>query len=281
MNNTKETDTMRAQVIELKDKLRGAWKEQEESEENHKKIVEDLRKTITTLQEKNRQELVSAESDYKKRAHELETQLHKHRDRTIALLIEKDREIDKLRANSPEKDFSRFKVNQLDSTAEGEKTKDESPSSEETAAVSHLLSRPPGVAAGENTLLHFTEEMGRMKVEMNTLRKHKRQLETTLREMELNHSSQDEKYKEQITLLKEEIQIAERNKSRESANLEYLKNVVFQYMVCTDSQGRNKMFNAISIILQFSPKEKQAVHSHHQGWWGTSYSSSSATTKKT
>lgn len=60
-------------------------------------------------------------------------------------------------------------------------------------------------------------------------------------------------------VLKAEVQRLDRNQSREGVNLEYLKNVIYQYMVATDSVGQQAIFNAIATILHFSPKEKKAV----------------------
>lgn len=53
----------------------------------------------------------------------------------------------------------------------------------------------------------------------------------------------------------------ERCKTREGANLEYLKNVIISYIVSKDPDGRRHMMNAISAVLQFTPAETQAINS--------------------
>lgn len=58
-------------------------------------------------------------------------------------------------------------------------------------------------------------------------------------------------------MLKEEIRRLDRTQSREGINLEYLKNIVFRYMMATEPVGRQAIFNAISTILHFSPQEKK------------------------
>ena len=64
---------------------------------------------------------------------------------------------------------------------------------------------------------------------------------------------------ELISVLKEEIRKLERDKKRnEGINLEYLKNVLIQY-IQADSAGKMRLFPVISTILQFSPAEKEAV----------------------
>ena len=126
-------------------------------------------------------------------------------------------------------------------------------------------------AGGETTLLHFAQEQARKDVEINALRKQKYGLETALRELQHGSMIKEQQAGEQMALLKEEIRRSERNLSRENANLEYLKNVVYKYMICTDSVGKQQMLNAISTILQFSPKEKNTVQQYiAQRWFGYS-----------
>lgn len=51
----------------------------------------------------------------------------------------------------------------------------------------------------------------------------------------------------------------ERCKSREGANLEYLKNVVLSYLLSTDSSCKAHMLNAIAAVLKFSDSEQQTI----------------------
>lgn len=44
-------------------------------------------------------------------------------------------------------------------------------------------------------------------------------------------------------------------RSRESANLEYLKNIVLRFMMSTSYSVKQQMITAIGTILEFSPKE--------------------------
>lgn len=52
----------------------------------------------------------------------------------------------------------------------------------------------------------------------------------------------------------------ERCKTREGANLEYLKNVIISYIVSKDADGKRHMMNAISAVLQFTPQETQTIN---------------------
>ena len=49
------------------------------------------------------------------------------------------------------------------------------------------------------------------------------------------------------------------NRSRETANLEYLKNIILHYM-CSANVGKDHMINAIATVLHFSPHEVSDDH---------------------
>lgn len=49
-------------------------------------------------------------------------------------------------------------------------------------------------------------------------------------------------------------------KSREGANLEYLKNVLINYLTTNDSSSKRHILNAISTVLQFTPDELEKVN---------------------
>uniref|UniRef100_A0A8C4QZ31 GRIP domain-containing protein n=1 Tax=Eptatretus burgeri TaxID=7764 RepID=A0A8C4QZ31_EPTBU len=57
----------------------------------------------------------------------------------------------------------------------------------------------------------------------------------------------------------EQIDKSSRDRSRDGASLEYLKNVVFRFLTLGDMRGRQHALNAIATVLQFSPKERKAV----------------------
>lgn len=49
------------------------------------------------------------------------------------------------------------------------------------------------------------------------------------------------------------------SKSREGANLEYLKNVFVNYLISTDSSSKRHMLNAISTVLRFTSSEMDKI----------------------
>lgn len=138
--------------------------------------------------------------------------------------------------------------------------------SSEDEAVTRLLTAPPG-GQGEMTLLYFAQEQARKDVDISALRKQKRDLEVSLRDLQLSTSSKQEQLYEEIDRLKEELRKRDRSISREGANLEYLKNVTYKFLICHDPVGKQQMLNAITTILQFSPQEKTTVQAQNKGWW--------------
>ncbi|XP_054331271.1 GRIP and coiled-coil domain-containing protein 2 isoform X5 [Pongo pygmaeus] len=72
---------------------------------------------------------------------------------------------------------------------------------------------------------------------------------------------------EQIKLLKSEIRRLERNQEREksAANLEYLKNVLLQFIFLKPGSERERLLPVINTMLQLSPEEKGKLAGIAQG----------------
>ncbi|XP_051762691.1 GRIP and coiled-coil domain-containing protein 2 isoform X4 [Ctenopharyngodon idella] len=72
---------------------------------------------------------------------------------------------------------------------------------------------------------------------------------------------------EQITLLKSEVRRLERNHEREKsvANLEYLKNVLLQFIFLRSGSERQALLPVIHTMLQLSPEEKSRLTAIAQG----------------
>ncbi|XP_034740496.1 GRIP and coiled-coil domain-containing protein 2 [Etheostoma cragini] len=72
---------------------------------------------------------------------------------------------------------------------------------------------------------------------------------------------------EQITLLKSEVRRLERNQEREKsvANLEYLKNVLLQFIFLQSGSERQALLPVIHTMLQLSPEEKTKLAAIAQG----------------
>ncbi|XP_065912974.1 GRIP and coiled-coil domain-containing protein 1-like [Dysidea avara] len=130
------------------------------------------------------------------------------------------------------------------------------------SAVKAILNKP--VADEEVKLLHFIQEQARRDAEISLARRKCIELEETISD----YHEREEKLIEQSTVLKEEIRRLERSRSRETANLEYLKNIILHYM-CSANVGKDHMINAIATVLHFSPHEVQLIKQNQSSWWGT------------
>lgn len=255
----------------MREKLKNLHIQFDEETDKHNQKLESLHLSLVGQQENHKEELAHVESEHRHQIGELEIEIKKQRERTVALLAEKDRELDILKSTS-QQGYENTYYSQLrnlpDSGASAEipRTLIQSNSSEEEA-LSRLLNIPP-IGQGEQSLLFYAQEQARKDVEINSLRKQKRQLESALRDLQISSSTKEESLHENIELLEEELRKRERDKSREGANLEYLKNVTYKFLTSSDPKAKQQMLNAITTILQFSPREKAVVHTHTKGWWG-------------
>ncbi|KAJ4441484.1 hypothetical protein ANN_11339 [Periplaneta americana] len=119
------------------------------------------------------------------------------------------------------------------------------------------LSRTGG---GESPhMLHYAHELARRDVEISNLRKAKHRLECALRELQRVATTEEDKHREEVDDLKEEVARLQRCQSREGANLEYLKNVVLSFLLSSDSNCKRHMLNAIAAVLKFSSSELERV----------------------
>lgn len=231
-------------------------------------MVDGLRRTMTAMQDQHRQELAAQASSARLHTIEIEAEIRRHRERTVALLSEKDRDIEALRRHHHAMTPPPYGTSPEAAGGAGAA----GACSEQDAAMAELLGRTALTATpmADTTLLHFAEEQARRDVEINTLRRQKHDMESALRGGKQTIALKEDEFAMEIEKLKEDVRKLERNKSRESANLEYLKNVVYQYMVSYNSLGRQQMLRAISTILQFSPKERERVQAViSRGWWGS------------
>lgn len=127
-----------------------------------------------------------------------------------------------------------------------------------------------GASASGGQILHYVEELARKEIEIQGLRRSKSQLESSVRELQMAALAMEHKMAQQKSRLHEELARLERNQSRESANLEYLKNVLLEFLLRSDASSQSHMFYAIATCLHFSPKEIQRVLQHHPKWKRTS-----------
>lgn len=95
--------------------------------------------------------------------------------------------------------------------------------------------------------------------ELNKLRHAKGELEYKLKQLADENTVDIDRLQNQIGILKDEIERCKLNSARDELNkenMEYVKNVVFQYMTTRDQNVKLSMINAIIQILKFTKSEK-------------------------
>ncbi|KAK3093734.1 hypothetical protein FSP39_019388 [Pinctada imbricata] len=257
----KEMESLKSQVADLREKIKTFHVQHEEAIQRANQRADSASKTVISLQEKHKQDLLHHQAEHQHQVSQLEIEIKKQRERTVSLLSEKDREIEVLRASTPV--FDGGYLAHIRNPPDAAASEEMQAKSEEEQAVHRLLK----MGQGEANLLYFSQEQARKEVEINVLRKQKHELESALRDLQLTSFSKEEALQEQVENMREEVRKVERNIAREGANLEYLKNVTFKFLTSVDPRAKQQMLNAITTILQFSPQEKSVVHTQLKSWW--------------
>ncbi|EGI66044.1 PREDICTED: GRIP and coiled-coil domain-containing protein 1-like isoform X1 [Acromyrmex echinatior] len=215
---------------------------QEQLEHQQKLFQEERSKLEQTLHQKD--------NEYRNRISILEQQLLRQRERSMALVEEKDKEIMTLKAS-----FRALLPNKETAMTENKThlKRYENTIEPVTDLVTGLLANdsPP--------ILHYTQELARKEVQVSSSRKKILELEATLREQQREMFHMKEQQQEEIKRLKAHITRLEACKSREGANLEYLKNVFINYLTTNDVSSKRHMLNAISTVLRFTPDELSKI----------------------
>nr|CAG4642449.1 EOG090X04IO [Evadne anonyx] len=252
-----EINALRVQVpvLFLKNEL-------QRCEDECNRSLVDARQSAAKERRTVEEKLAQTERSHRARIAELEHQFQKQRDRSLSLLQEKDEELTNLRhlLYQVEDAPLTMAAGAAGSTAAATSA-DPWPES-----IAPLASMSLGASASGGQILHYVEELARKTVEIQSLRRGKYQLESSLRELQMSTVALEQKTADQKSQLHEEIARLERNQSREGANLEYLKNVILEFLVCPDSSSQSHMFNAIATILHFSPSEMQRIQTEQSIW---------------
>jgi len=263
LNNTSQADqitTLKAVNEDLKSKI-SMWKQRNADQES------DLKDKHLRLLEQKQQfekEKESLKLENKKQQTAMRLEFQEHRERSLTLLDEKDEEIHKLR-------------NQIEMAVEESFYSPDRNTREKSKSPMQAIPRKISVdmiefnkqqhEGSSGPPLHYVQELARKEVEIKELRAHQYQAETGLREIQLNMSSKEERYQDQIEELEDTVRRLERMTTGEGASQEYLKNVVLNYMLSTDMGSKNHMLKAIGVVLRLTPKEVKRVMDHNQAWW--------------
>ncbi|KAG7454762.1 hypothetical protein MATL_G00263320 [Megalops atlanticus] len=261
-NMAKELEEAREQLAELKEKYINLRIQYDEAEVVHRRELEARQQQACGLQQSHRQELERLEAQYRESSLRLEEELHKQRDRTLALLAEKELELERLRSAAVGYGLA------------GRKAPSEAGATETDGAGAEDSAQDPVAQAlklagpNEPTLLLYAEQLARKEVELSALRRQKHRLEGDLHQMQDKLIANGERYEEEVSELRDRLEKQARDQSREGANLEYLKNIIYRFLTLQDARGRQQTLTAILTILHFSPQEKQAVIKQQAlSWW--------------
>ncbi|NXP07496.1 GCC1 protein, partial [Thinocorus orbignyianus] len=262
-NLAKELEEAQEQLADLKEKYVVLQLSSDEMEKQHRRDMEAKKQELSQLQQIHRQELERCQLDYRERALKLEEEMHKQRDRALAVLAEKDQELEQLRSVTLPFGLQGSK-NSLPSGADAAGSDSAGTDSSETLPQALHLS-----STSEPTFFLYAEQLARKEVEIVALRKQKHKLEMEVHQLQEKLLVEEEKRREEVGALQSEIEKNFRDKSREGANLEYLKNIIYRFLTLPESLGRQQTLSAILTILHFSPEEKQTIakQSAHGSWW--------------
>lgn len=254
---TQELEEVRDQLAELKEKYINLRIQSDETDAKYCRQLDEQQQQVVTLQQSHRQEVERIETLHRDNLMRLEAELQKQRERTMALLDEKDQELEKLRATV------------LTCTSGTDKMADNhlgSPEIEDDV-ISQALKK---VTHNEPTLLLYAEQLARKEVEVGGLRRQKHRLEDDLHQLQAKLIANAERHDEEETQLRGQLAKLIRDQNREGANMEYLKNIIYKFLTLQDGGGRQQTLTAILTILHFSPQEKHNVmRLQAASWWTT------------
>ncbi|XP_058930188.1 GRIP and coiled-coil domain-containing protein 1 [Kogia breviceps] len=259
-NLGKELEEAREQLAELKEKYISLRLSCEELECQHQQEAEGWKQELARLHHVHRQELERSQLDFRDRALKLEEELHKQRDRALAVLAEKDLELEQLRSVAVSSGPS-GRRSPVGSVGPGDPA--------DTSAPDSLTQALQLAAVSEPTFFLYAEQLARKEVEITSLRKQKHRLEGEVHQLQDRLLEEGERHREEVGALQSHIAKSIRDQSREGANLEYLKNIIYRFLTLPDTVGRQQTLTAILTILHFSPEEKQVIMRLPAGgsWW--------------
>lgn len=119
----------------------------------------------------------------------------------------------------------------------------------------------------EGMVLYYEEELSHKEAEIKDLRIKSKELESSLRDLQMSFIGKEERYSDELDSLRNRITTLQRMTTKEGENLEYLKNVVLTYMLTSAAAEREHMLKAIAAVLSFSIEELTKVRHYNASWW--------------
>lgn len=281
-----ELDRLRQQVKDLQGQLRTQRAQFEAQEQISRETTTKLQHALADADLQHEQERQRLEQRWSSKLSELESLMQAQRDRSLALVEEKDRELQALRATlaSLESENQRYdwqaqreavSSSGLDISGDRDGSSDAQGDALDPL-LSELLSKNLGFASkdgrskAEWQLLHYAQELARKDAELLRTLREKRDVESALRDLQrsvLLKEQKDAQEREALRLRLSQLEHMPGPSDSGKVNLQYLKNVVLQYLLCNEAPARKHMLNAIAVGLRFTPREAQLARQAAQAWW--------------
>ncbi|XP_034486384.1 GRIP and coiled-coil domain-containing protein 1 [Drosophila innubila] len=249
----------------LQDKVQVLNRNIDEAELELKQQGDKMRLALKTERAKWQEAKAEQENETRCKLNELEQLLQKQRQRSLQLLDEKEQEIKTLQTSFEvfhKPNPSPLEANeQCNYSSDADSVEVEGERERDREVVAKLRVKPKKLSLGDNChMLHYANELARKDIEITALRKSKYAAESTLRKAIQDKVTAQQEMHERIECLEEHVDRLERCKTREGANLEYLKNVIISFIVTRDAEGKRHMLNAISAVLQFTSSEMTTIN---------------------
>ncbi|XP_063782744.1 GRIP and coiled-coil domain-containing protein 1 [Pseudophryne corroboree] len=235
-----ELEAGKQKIAELKEKYISLRLSAEEAENKHRAEMETARKELALVAQAHRQELEQVRKESRENMARMEEELRNHRERVLAVLTEREQELERLREIKIPTSIPPPLPDPLDNG----------------------LELPQNNASA---FLVYIEQLSRKEAEIGSLRRRKHELEAEVQSMQERLTEKSE----EMHSLHEQVQKALRDRSREGANMEYLKNVLLGFLTMPDPCGRQHTLSALLAVLHFSPEERNAALRAQDGnrWW--------------
>ncbi|KAF0767559.1 GRIP and coiled-coil domain-containing protein 1 isoform X1 [Aphis craccivora] len=244
LSSKQDNSVLLNQVKNLKQHVNTLQFEQDQLERKYKEKLEDNEENSNW-----KEKYMTNDLEWRKRISILEQQLLKQRDKAQELVLEKELELNTLRETLHSTKYNRKTSH---SSTGSRKEFQEYLDEESSKKGSHLL--------------HYAHELALKDMEISKFRKSKSKIESKYRDLQKSTADMQQQYKADVDKLNQQLIRLESCKSREGANLEYLKNVTLSYFLTADDKIRKHMVNAIAAVLKFSNSEtEKALNSLSQG----------------
>jgi GRIP and coiled-coil domain-containing protein 1 len=211
---------------------------------------------LKTEKIKWRENMNLLEGEYRSKISQLEQQLQKQRERSLTMLEEKENEMRALKTS-----FDVFLPKKSTSDEDDDGQHSQSSNRRSSHHLGMVLNQSANSSSNipETHLIYYSNELARKDLELASIRKAKREADNLIRETLKQKIMIQETLDEKIAILEQQVERLDRSKSREGANLEYLKNVVVSFLETDDQEKKSKMLNAIAAVLKFDENEIKQI----------------------